>query len=220
MTTKQEKISAWLAERSVSLHNAYTVALDLLADSSVPGRAQLICHAGRNLCAGLQDIRGVAKRGRADTTAIFREIEPVWERAGLDVVGVGAEAPIESATEQSANANIQISNHLLNLFQRLMQEYRKATENQQGQADELFGFDDPDIQKRPETLAPLRRQWVTLRHWFHGYAHFGADQTTPDEKELRARFSFLEDCILSVIQTFYEGMEGLDEYLGRSQLLN
>ena len=213
MSPKQEKIAAWLAERSPSLHQAYSVALQLLGDDSFIGRAQLICHAGRDLCTGLQDIRGVSKRERSDTTPIFREIEPVWQREGLDALGMRTEPESDSAVEQSTVAHVQIPAHLMILLQRLMQEYRKATVNQESLADELFGADDPDVQKRPETLLPLRRQWVDLRHWFHHYAHFGAAQRIPDEKELQTQFAILEGCILGVIQTFYEGMEGLDEIL-------
>jgi hypothetical protein len=66
MGKDQEKIAAWLAESSPSLHEAYKVALQLLKDDQFPGRAQLICHAGRDLCTGLQDLRGVSKKERSD----------------------------------------------------------------------------------------------------------------------------------------------------------
>ena len=211
MSPKQEKIATWLSEQSQPLHEAYSVAIQLLADDSFTGRAQLICHASRDLCTGLQDIRGVSKRERSDTAAIFREIEPVWQGEGLDVLGIRAEP--DSAAEQNAAAHVQVSSHLMTLLQRLMQEYRKGTTNQESQATELFGADDPNVQKRPETLLPLRSQWIGLRRWFQQYAHFGAIQQTPEEKELQAQFAILEDCILGVIQTFYEGMEGLDDIL-------
>jgi hypothetical protein len=213
MSPKQEKIAVWLAERSSSLHGGYLVALQLLSDRAIPGRAQLICHVGRDLCKGLQDIRGASRGERADTTAVFREIEPVWEREGLDTPAMRTQPESDTAAEQALASHIQISSHLMILLRRLMQEYRKGKAIQESQADELFRADDPDVQQRPETILPLRRQWADLRQWFQRYAHFGARQRTPDEHELQAKFAVLEDCILGVIQTFYEGMEGLDDIL-------
>ena len=211
MGPSQEKIAKWLASQSPSLHEAYTAAVRLFADPTFPGRAQMICHAGRDLCTGLQDLRGVAKKERADTTTILREIESVWEKEGLDAQGI-AEG-LASAAEQTASPEVTIPQHLMALFQRLMQEHRRGTVNQELQATELFGANDPATSKRPEALRPLLKEWVRLRQWFHHYGHFAIQQRVPEEQDLQRQFASLESFILGVIQTFYEGMEGLDEIL-------
>lgn len=213
MSPDQEKIAKWLAAQSPSLGEAYTVALRLLADATFPGRAQMICHAGRDLCTGLQDLRGVAKRERADTTRILREIEPVWEKEGLDARGIVEPAESTPSIEQTTSPEVTIPRHLVTLLQRLIQEHRRGGTNQDDQAAELFRAKDPATAERPEALRPLLKEWVRLRQWFHHYAHFAVQQRTPDEQELQEQFGSLEDFILGVIRTFYEGMEGLDEIL-------
>jgi len=213
MSPDQEKIAQWLAARSHSLDEAYTVALRLLEDAAFPGRAQIICHAGRDLCTGLQDLRGVSKRERADTTRVLREIESVWEKEGLDSRGIAEAAEPAPSAEQTASPEVTISQHLMTLFQRVIQEHRRAGANQEEQAAELFGASDPATAKRPEVLQPLLKEWVRLRQWFHHYGHFGMQQRIPQEQELQQQFASLENFILGVIRTFYEGMEGLDEIL-------
>ena len=69
---------------------------------------------------------------------------------------------------------------------------------------------------RPELLQPISREWVSLRRWFHNYAHFAVQQKTPPEQELQSQFAALETYILTSMRTFYEGMEGLDEILGEA----
>ena len=86
MSSDQEKIAQWLAGRSASLHEAYLAALRFLADQKAPGRAQMICHAGRDLCTGLQDLQSVSRKERADTPSILREVDSVWRKEGLDSV--------------------------------------------------------------------------------------------------------------------------------------
>jgi len=213
MSPDQEKIGKWLAAQSPTLGEAYTVALRLLADVTFPGRAQMICHAGRDLCTGLQDLRGVAKRERADTTRILREIEPVWEKEGLDARGIVEAAESAPSVEQTTSPEVTMSQHLMTLLQRLIQEHRRGSTNQEDQAAELFREKDPATVERPEALRPLLKEWVRLRQWFHHYAHFAVQQRTPDERELQEQFASLENFILGFIRTFYEGMEGLDEIL-------
>jgi len=213
MSPDQEKIAKWLSGRSPSLHEAYLAAVSFLADPAVPGRAQMICHAGRDLCTGLQDLRSVSKNERADTTPILREIESVWEKEGLDAVDIVEAAERTPATEQSASPQATIPQHLMVLLQRLMQEHRRAETNQEEQAADLFRANDPATANRPEAVQPLSREWVVLRRWFSRFAHFGIQQRTPKEEELQQQFASLESFILGVIRTFYEGMEGLDEIL-------
>src|SRR5260370_9196583 len=42
MRPEQEQIATWLEEQSVILHAAYVIAVQLLSDLSVPGRAQMV----------------------------------------------------------------------------------------------------------------------------------------------------------------------------------
>lgn len=216
MTLDQEKIAQWLSDRSPSLHAAYLAALQFLADEAIPGRAQLICHAGRDLCGGLLDVRSVSKRVRADTTSILREIESIWEKEGFDAIGVVETAELTTSPEETASADATIPQPLMLLLQRLMQEHRRAEANQEEQAAELFRENDAASANHPEAVKPAMKEWVRLRRWFHRYAHFGIQQTAPDEQELQEHFALLERFILSVIRTFYENMEGLDEILGEA----
>lgn len=213
MSPDQEKIARWLATQSLSLGEAYAAALRLLEDDAFSGRAQMICHAGRDLCTGLQDLRVVAKREHADTTRILREIESVWEKEGLGGAGIVEAAELTPLVEQTASPEVAIPQHLMTLLQRLIQEHRRGSTNQEEQAAELFRTKDPATVKRPEALRPLLKEWARLRQWFHHYAHFAVQQRTPEERELQDQFASLENFILGVIRTFYEGMEGLDEIL-------
>jgi hypothetical protein len=213
MSPDQEKIAQWLSGHSSSLHEAYLAALHFLADPKIPGRAQMICHAGRDLCTGLQDLRSATKKKRADTTPVLREIESVWENEGLGVIDIVQPAESAAAAEQTASTRTTIPRHLMKLLQRLMEEHRRADTNQEEQAAQLFRASDPATANRPETMQPLSREWVNLRRWFIRYAHFGVQQRTPKEQELQQQFASLESFILGIIRTFYEGMEGLDEIL-------
>jgi hypothetical protein len=216
MSPDQEKIAEWLAGRSPSLHEAYLAALQLLTDPKIPGRAQMICHAGRDLCTGLQDLQSVTRKERADTTSILREVDSVWQKEGFDAVGLAEAANTAPAREQTAAPGATISRYLMVLLQRLIEEHRRGDINQEEQAARLFSANDPAIAHRPEAVQPLSKEWVHLRRWFIRYAHFGVQQRIPEEKELQKQFAALENFILGVIRTFYEGMEGLDEILGEA----
>jgi hypothetical protein len=213
MNPDQEKIAQWLSRRSPPLCEAYLAALNLLANPGIPGRAQMICHAGRDLCTGLQYLRSVTKKKRADTTPFLREIEIVWEREGLDATGIVEASESAQGPEQTASPRATIPHHLMTLLQRLMEEHRRVDIKQEEQAAELFRANDPAIANRPDAVLPLSKEWVRLRRWFTRYAHFGIQQRMPEEQELQRQFSSLENFILGMIRTFYEGMEGLDEIL-------
>jgi hypothetical protein len=216
MSPDQEKIAQWLAGRSASLHEAYLAALRFLADPKAPGRAQMICHAGRDLCTGLQDLQSVSRKERADTTSILREVDSVWRKEGLDAVGIADSADPSAGAEQMASPEAAIPRFLLALLQRLIEEHRRGDVNQEEQAAQLFRANDPASANRPEAVQPMSREWVSLRRWFIRYAHFGVQQSAPEENELQLHFAALENFILGVIRTFYEGMEGLDEILGEA----
>ena len=216
MSPDQETIAQWLASRSPSLHEAYLAALRFLADPKAPGRAQMICHAGRDLCTGLQDLQSVTRKERADTTSILREVDSVWQKEGLDAVGLAESADPAPAAEQTVSPETTIPRYFVALLQRLIEEHRRADVNQEEQATQLFRANDPAIANRPEAVQPLSKEWVRLRRWFIRYAHFGVQQRIPEEKELQKQFAALENFILGVIRTFYEGMEGLDEILGEA----
>lgn len=213
MSPDQEKISQWLAAQSPSVSEAYQAALRLLEDSEFPGRAQLICHAGRDLCIGLQDLFGVSKRKHADTTPILRELESFWAKEKLDARSIVEAAETTRSVEQIASPEVTIPQHLMTLLQRLIQEYRLGSTNQEVQATDLFRAKDPATAERPEELRPLLIEWVRLRKWFQNYTHFAVQQRAPDERELQEQFASLENFILGFMRTLYEGMEGLDEIL-------
>ena len=179
MVADQEKIAQWLSGRSSSLHEAYIGAIHLLADTSVPGRAQLICHAGRDLCTGFQDLQSISK-DRADTVPLLREIDSYWQREGLDAIGFFGTGGPEPVAELTASPEVTIPRHLMVLFQRLVEEHRRGSMNQEEQAAKLFMANDPTAANRPEVVQPLSREWVRLRRWFVRYAHFAVQQRTPD----------------------------------------
>jgi hypothetical protein len=213
MRTEQEQIAVWLGEQSAMLRTAYLMAVQLLSDTSVAGRAQIICHAGRDLCTGLIELRGVAKRQRADTTSIFEEIEPEWSKEGLDAIDTAEAVDPNGLPQVAASEGVTISRHLFSLLQRLMEEHRLGSSNQEEQAVEMLAGTDPDAVKHPELLRPMSREWVRLRRWFHHYGHFAVQQKTPPEDELQTKFAQLENYMLGIKRSFYEGMEGLDEIL-------
>jgi hypothetical protein len=213
MSPNQEQIAQWLTGKSASLHDAYVTALRLLADPQTSGRAQMICHACRDLCTGLQDLQSVAKKERADTASILGELDSVWRKEGLEGAGLAWVNDSASGVEQAAEPEVSIPRYLLPLLQRLLEEHRRGELNQEEQATQLFRSNDPMNANRPEAVQPLSKEWVRLRRWFIRYAHFGVQQRIPEEKELQQHFAALESFILGVIRPFYEGMEGLDEIL-------
>jgi hypothetical protein len=216
MRPDQEQIAEWIGRQSTTLHDAYVIAVQSLADTAFPGRAQFICHSGRDICTGLQDIRGIAKRKHANTTAVFQEVEPQWIAEGLDrVETVEGEAQANEPTG-AADSDVKISRHMFRLLQRLVEEHRLGSVNQEEQAAELFAAIAPESAERPELVLPMAREWVSLRRWFHNYAHFAVQQKTPPEEELQSQFAKLESYVLASMRTFYEGMEGLDEILGEA----
>lgn len=216
MRPEQEQIAVWLEEQSATLHAAYVLAVRLLSDLSIPGRAQMICHAGRDLCTGLLELRDVTKRPRADTNSVLQEIEPEWAKGGFDAIDTAVRVDPASLLQATVYDDVTISRHLVKLLQRLMEEHRLGSINQEEQAVEMFVGSNPEAAKRPELLRPVSREWVKLRRWFQQYAHFGVHQTTPAEKELHSQFAILENYVLGIKRTFYEGMEGLDEILGEA----
>ncbi|WP_420237220.1 hypothetical protein ACOBR2_16610 [Telmatobacter bradus] len=212
MSPDQEKIAQWLSDRSPSLHEAYLIALQFLADPKIPGRAQMICHAGRDLCTGLQDLHSVTKE-RTNTTPIFKDVDYAWKKERLDAVGIAESTDSAPAPEQMALSEVTIPRYLMALLQRLIEEYRRGAEIQTVQAVQMFRVIDPASAKRPEAVQPLVTEWKSLRSWFNRYTHFGVDQSIPEEQELQQKFTTLENFILGAIRTFYEGMGGLDEIL-------
>ncbi len=212
MNPAQERIAQWLTGEAPSLLEAYLAAIRLLADPEAPGRAQMICHAGRDLCTGLQDLKSVSKE-RANPTAILREFDSAWRKEGLDALGIAESADHVSDVEQTASPELMIPRYMLLLLKRLIEEHRRADVNMQEQAARMFRASDPATLNRPEAVQPLSREWASLRTWFVRYAHFGVQQKVPDENELQLHFVALENFILGVIRTFYEGVEGLDEIL-------
>jgi len=186
-----------------------------LADPKIPGRAQMICHAGRDLCTGLLDLHSVTKE-RADTTPILKEVDSVWQKEGLDAVGIAESVNPAQAAERMASPEVLLPRYLLALLQRLIEEYRRGAVIQTEQAAQMFRATDPATTNRPEAVQPLVSEWKRLRIWFIRYAHFGVQQSIPEEKEMQQQFAALENFILGVIRTFYEGMEGLDEILDKA----
>ena len=93
------------------------MALWLLADPKAPGRAQMICHAGRDLCTGLHDLRTLTRKERADTTSILREVDSVWQKEGLDAVGLAESAAPAPAAEETASPEATIPRYLMTLLQ-------------------------------------------------------------------------------------------------------
>ncbi len=176
----------------------------------------MICHAGRDLCTGLLELRDVTKRPRADTNSVLQEIEPEWAKGGFDAIDTAVRVDPASLLQATVYDDVTISRHLVKLLQRLMEEHRLGSINQEEQAVEMFVGSNPEAAKRPELLRPVSREWVKLRRWFQQYAHFGVHQTTPAEKELHSQFAILENYVLGIKRTFYEGMEGLDEILGEA----
>jgi len=161
-------------------------------------------------------LRGVAKRQRADTNNIFQEIEPEWTKEALDAIDTAKGVHHIDVPEETVSAHVTISRHLFKLLQRLMEEHRLGSLNQEEQAVEMFAGSNAEASKHPELLRPMSREWVRLRRWFHNYAHFAIQQKTPTEQELQSQFAALETYILTSMRTFYEGMEGLDEILGEA----
>src|SRR5579872_5433762 len=106
MNPEQEKIAQWLSGRSPSLHEAYLAARQLLAGPATPGRAQMICHAGRDLCSGLQDLQSVSKKERADITPVLREIQTIWEKEGFDAADLVQTDATTLAAEQTASPEV------------------------------------------------------------------------------------------------------------------
>jgi hypothetical protein len=161
-------------------------------------------------------LQSVSRKERADTTSILREVDSVWRKEGLDAVGIADSADPSAGAEQMASPEAAIPRFLLALLQRLIEEHRRGDVNQEEQAAQLFRANDPESANRPEAVQPMSREWVSLRRWFIRYAHFGVQQSAPEENELQLHFAALENFILGVIRTFYEGMEGLDEILGEA----
>jgi hypothetical protein len=216
MRPDQEQIAEWIGRQSAILRDAYVIAVQLLADTAFPGRVQIICHAGRDICTGLQDIRGIVKRKHANTTVVFQEVEPQWIAEGLDGLETVEREAQANEPAGAAASGVQISRHLFRLLQRLVEEHRLGSVNQEEQAAELFAAIAPESAGRPELVLPMAREWVSLRRWFQNYAHFAVQQKTPPENELQSQFAALESYVLASMRTFYEGMEGLDEILGEA----
>ena len=76
----------------------------------------------------------MSRKERADTTSILREVDSVWQKEGLDAVGIVESANPAPPPEQTASPEATIPRYLMVLLQRLIEEHRRGDVNQEEQA--------------------------------------------------------------------------------------
>jgi hypothetical protein len=215
MSPEQEQIATMLGQEAPPLRDVYTAAVRLLADTSFPGRIKFICHAGRDICTSAPLILGIERSRRADTTTILKEIEEVWRESGLERIGVSSS--LQSPPDPSVLApDIPIPPHIFRMLQSLIEEYRLGKLNKTEQTISFLRKVAPEVGDQIELLAPQFATWDSLRDWFQEHTHAGVEVQTWAEEELQSRFTLLEKFLLTVNQTFYEGVGDLDEILAQA----
>jgi hypothetical protein len=220
MTPDQVKIAEWLKLEVPTLHPAFTKAVEFMGGADFPGRSNLVCHCCRDICTVIQQHYRVERDDRADPTALLSKLETLWERNKLDELTRPAASIPGSAEPSKLPADSPVPREVIQMVQSVLQEHRRGTVNQRDQALSMFLEIAPEAAGRPDLYDTHAEQWKGLRRWFIEYAHFTLKQKVCDEGELRARFLLLETHLLTMVSTFYEGVEELDKILVQEPTYN
>jgi hypothetical protein len=215
MRTDQSKISEWLAQEVPTLHPAYERAVQLMDGPDSPGRSNFVCHACRDICTVIQQFHRVEKTTRSDTKTLLNDLDVLWSQRQFDELSFPIASIADAAEPGKLPEDVAVPRSILQAIQSVLQEHRRGAANQKNQALDMFQILAPEAAGRPDLFDAHAEQWHALRDWFHKYAHFTLKEKRCDETELRAQFLLLETHLLTMISTFYEGVEELDRLLGQ-----
>jgi hypothetical protein len=213
MTPNQDKIAGWLKLEVPTLHPAFTKAVEFMEGADFPGRSNLVCHCCRDICTVIQQHYRVERDDRADPAVLLSKLETLWERNKLDELTCPTASIPGNAEPGKLPADSPVPREVIQMVQSVLQEHRRGTVNQRNQALSMFLEIAPEAAGRPDLYDTHAEQWKGLRRWFIEYAHFTLKQKVCDEGELRGHFLLLETHLLTMVSTFYEGVEELDKIL-------
>ncbi len=210
----QDKIADWLSGCAPPLADVYRGAVRLLGDPSFPGRTQFICHAGRDIANRVPDlVGGTMELQRAEPTKDLNELSDLWSRYALDQRGPTGISAVENIGPGHLKDEILIPIAVFRHIGVVLVHLGQAARNHRERATKMLETIAPENKDRQEALVPIANQWVEITRWFVGHTHAGEKATTVNEEELQSKFLTLEHQITTLISSFYEPINILDEIL-------
>jgi hypothetical protein len=213
MTPNQDKITEWLKLEVPTLHPAFTKALEFMEGADFPGRSNLVCHCCRDICTVIQQHYGVERDDRANITVPLNKLDTLWARNKLDELTFPTASMHANGEPGKLPGDVPVLREVIQMVQSVLQEHRRGAVNQKNQALNMFLEIAPEAAGRSDLYDTHAEQWKDLRRWFIEYAHFSLKEKVCDEGELRGHLLLLETHLLTMVSTFYEGVEELDKIL-------
>jgi hypothetical protein len=151
----------WFAKNAASLGQLYEASLRMLADTTLPGRGYLICHAIREIGNRLPSIVAtLPNEGTLNYAERVQELVASFEAAGLREDGGNALAgkPLTPDLEPSLSP-------LLNGVAQLIADHRSVFRKRREKAIALFEAIGGEISEA------VIRQWLDVTSFFNTRAH-------------------------------------------------
>lgn len=216
----RKDLAAWFAEKGAPhLGELYRSAVDHLENRDAPGRAVLIAHCVRELANRLPEAADLYKTERFDDSARISAVVKLWREHKMPT-GVTQPAEIvngDALPETEAPAfpiPFPIALELVDMVNDRSDRDGRALERAMDLLRALSGLRDGTPLSDDE-LRPLASRWNEALTWFMTKVHVSAKPKAVSEDDLERHFATIEGILCSMLQEFFAGLGGVDEFLAK-----
>jgi len=203
-TPMRLEILAWLRRNAPSLAELYEGAVQMVYETSFPGRVRFVSHAVREIGNRLPEVISGVKENRLEYVNLLDELAKRWP---------GAAATDLSGHLPPGPPKVPISRDLYLELDRLIRGHQAARLRPEEKAARLFQSIAGGGQSVRETLRPTIRQWVEIIGWFTERVHDSGRIDEEHARGLERQFQAFEMTLAALIRQFFDTVVELDEIL-------
>lgn len=220
LTRRQMQILEELNGRGPELAEAYSAALRLISDDSIPARVYLLAHIVREIANRIPDYLDVPiDKRRVEYESLLDEIARLWQegtepQASIAEPKVGTRL-LESEEPSRQARGVSISLHLYRALDRLVAAHNESRQTRRESVRRLLRSGDVEGSSLSDShLDPIVEHWMDLTRWFAGRVHLrAADKEPPDFQQCVDKFHVFEGALYALVCPFYGAVEELDAIL-------
>jgi hypothetical protein len=212
-TERRRELRVWFERNARSLGELYEGSLKILFEPNFPGKTRFVAHAVREIRNRLPDVIAGKKGGsRVDYVSRCDLISKEWNKAGFSSDGKLPTAVLDGQSLQESD--IPIPSPLFKIIAILIKDHVEAREKPSEAQLRLFEAIAPENQKLRDALRPVVDQWLKVTEWSVKKVHYsGTKDEGVDLEYIIRQFELFEASLSSIIQSFFKGIEELDEIL-------
>jgi len=206
-SNRHKEIADWLSEHAPQMLSSFEGALLLLQSPTIPGEANFISHAVRDLIqhlpSALDGAQEVMRHAGEIYPAKIKEIQKHWPN---------------ELRRKTTGDNVLIPHQAVSSVDDLLGTYQAVT-SQVTSAEKLAKL----LVNASDIPIALTQQLIDTfdeeRKWFVNLAHFAVNaRTEVSKKELNEHFENFCRAIHSIIGSYYIGIDELDAIIARNDL--